>query len=660
MKRFNYFGPHLAIFAILMFAFISCNKDDIMEDSLGIDISTIQAGTDINSIDYDPCLMEPVILELLTEKKGDVGYVSITNDEENVYVNYVAEDGWLIAETSLFIGAKDGIPLKKGGEPDQGKFPYKDKFDPPVTSHEYVIPLEEVGECFVILAYAKVNNCEESCECDGKATELTLRYNGAEAAKIIVTQKKDNVVVFDRLVDPNGEFTVVGTDKGTLGTEITIKVDGIENTKIHTSCSKPLYIGMVSGDFTVVDGWSKNGGQLCEQDPDTPTEPDSGCCDGKVTNLTMRYDGTSGANITVNQKKDDVQVFTGFVNPGEEFSFVGTDKGTLGTEIYLYVGDELNTAIHTSCSKPIYIGMTSGDFTIVDGSSKNGGKLGEAPCEDEKKEDDKNEKEPECKNESAWAGDITFEEYFDTDKWGYLGKYCVEECEQRIDFTYAWEDINEDIVTTLRNDADYNDLVIQSDVLKTSGELKINVFASARGAAFDHAFKIRIPALGVISISGVEGWEIDGSDVILTVFSSTKAELPQENIAPHKFAANTAPDDITCTPNSTREIIIIVDDDEFKFVPEAPYEPFITVNPAGWSTTKYDLTIWEISGTDSWTATNGKKYPNGIIISDNWKWPLEKQIITGPYPNFMDIDSWNPAWADTPPEPDENLVWSCD
>ena len=85
MKRFNYFGPHLAIFAFLMFVFISCNKDDIMDDSLGIDISTIQAGTDMNTIDYDPCSMEPVILELLTEKKGDVGYVSITNDETNIW-----------------------------------------------------------------------------------------------------------------------------------------------------------------------------------------------------------------------------------------------------------------------------------------------------------------------------------------------------------------------------------------------------------------------------------------------------------------------------------------------------------------------------------------------------------------------------------------------
>ncbi len=58
-------------------------------------------------------------------------------------------------------------------------------------------------------------------------------------------------------------FTLIGTDKnGTLGTEITLFVDGNENTKIHTSCSNPIGPGLVSGDFTVIDGYSRNGGQL--------------------------------------------------------------------------------------------------------------------------------------------------------------------------------------------------------------------------------------------------------------------------------------------------------------------------------------------------------------------------------------------------------------
>ncbi len=41
------------------------------------------------------------------------------------------------------------------------------------------------------------------------------------------------------------------------------------------------------------------------------------------------------------------------VQPGEAFTFNGTDSGTLGTEITLFVNGSLNTTVHTSCSKPI-------------------------------------------------------------------------------------------------------------------------------------------------------------------------------------------------------------------------------------------------------------------------------------------------------------------
>ena len=59
-------------------------------------------------------------------------------------------------------------------------------------------------------------------------------------------------------------FTFNGVDKnGTLSTEIRIYVDGGLNTKIHTSCSQPIGPGLVSGDFEVVEGYSREGGLLC-------------------------------------------------------------------------------------------------------------------------------------------------------------------------------------------------------------------------------------------------------------------------------------------------------------------------------------------------------------------------------------------------------------
>ena len=101
-------------------------------------------------------------------------------------------------------------------------------------------------------------------ECDGKVTQLTLRYNGAVAANIQVVQKKPNVEVFNGTVQPGEEFTVYGQDdKGTLSTEIKIFVDTVEHTAIHTSCSQPIGPGLVRGDFEVVEGYSRNGGPLC-------------------------------------------------------------------------------------------------------------------------------------------------------------------------------------------------------------------------------------------------------------------------------------------------------------------------------------------------------------------------------------------------------------
>ncbi len=117
-----------------------------------------------------------------------------------------------------------------------------------------------------IVAALSVPEAEECGPCKGKITELTLKYTGDTTAFIEVFQKKDPVPIFAGDVDPGGEFTFVGTDKkGTMGTEITILVNGKENTTIHTSCSQEIGPGFVSdnGRFSVISGESLKGGPLC-------------------------------------------------------------------------------------------------------------------------------------------------------------------------------------------------------------------------------------------------------------------------------------------------------------------------------------------------------------------------------------------------------------
>jgi hypothetical protein len=218
-------------------------------------------------------------------------------------------------------------------------------------------------------------------ECRGKITELTLRYTGATSAFVEVVQKKDGVI-FGDTVEPDEEFTFFGADdKGTMGTEITLLVDGAEHTAIHTSCSQPIGPGLTKGDFTVVAGYSLEGGELCPVEDDPGGDSGCGECKGKITELTLRYTGATSAFVEVVQKKDGV-IFGDTVEPDEELTFFcADDKGTMGTEITLLVDGAEHTAIHTSCSQPIGPGLTKGDFTVVAGYSLEGGEL--CPVEDD-------------------------------------------------------------------------------------------------------------------------------------------------------------------------------------------------------------------------------------------------------------------------------------
>ena len=103
--------------------------------------------------------------------------------------------------------------------------------------------------------------------------------------------------------------------------------------------------------------------------------PECGECDGKVTQLTLKYLGTVEAIVRVTREEGAVE-FDKLVQPGGEFTLVGSDKkGTLGSEIKVYVDGALNTKIHTSCSQPIGPGLVSGDFKVIEGYSENGGLL---------------------------------------------------------------------------------------------------------------------------------------------------------------------------------------------------------------------------------------------------------------------------------------------
>ena len=215
-------------------------------------------------------------------------------------------------------------------------------------------------------------------ECKGGVTELLLKYTGTGAG--LSVKNKNGVItakITTILTPPNGSYkTILISNNGyKLGTEISITVDG-KTTALHTSCSKPIYVGMKFGlndVFEILSGTSKDGGLLCEKPGDN-----GNCeCEGGVTALTLEYIGTGSVNaLTVKTNKGTVIV----PKVGNTFSIY--DAGAkLGTNIYITVGT-ITTALHTSCSQPIYAGMTFGVgnvFKIVDGTSLSGGKLCDVP-----------------------------------------------------------------------------------------------------------------------------------------------------------------------------------------------------------------------------------------------------------------------------------------
>lgn len=227
-------------------------------------------------------------------------------------------------------------------------------------------------------------------------------------------------------------------------------------------------------------------------------------------------------------------------------------------------------------------------------------------------------------------------------------EFCKGDCAQTVDFTYAWEDLRGS-----GNDSDYNDLVVQSRVSKSTSELKIDFTATARGSSYDHKVRFRVPKTGVIGIFGAASYTQDASYYYVTVFESTKAALPALGSG-GSANAEVGP---ACVPFARKQVVLTLDK-TFVYDSTKPYEPFISVYDSGNATqgTAYDLYIYEVSNRDTWTATNGKAYPNGILIPSDWRWPLEGINIARPYPRFTSLtDGFTANWANTLTDPSKTF-----
>ena len=219
-------------------------------------------------------------------------------------------------------------------------------------------------------------------ECEGKVTNLELKYLGDSSASIMVKTKEKkkkkkkkheemmNPIVFDGNVDAGDTFSFEGNDdKGTLGTEITIYVDGVISQKIHTSCSVPIGPGAIFGNFEVISGYSREGGKLCPSDYEEEKEEEKCDCKGKIVEMSVIYDGPNGAEIIVTGEKGGSQTFSD-VQSGAKLT---PTLGNVGNWYYYAVnGAKKEASIHTSCSDDI-LGNVNAEKSDFGDSGTDGG-----------------------------------------------------------------------------------------------------------------------------------------------------------------------------------------------------------------------------------------------------------------------------------------------
>jgi LruC domain-containing protein len=470
------------------------------------------------------------------------------------------------------------------------------------------------------------NGSPDECGCKKGLQTLTMRYNGTSPAQIVVKERHNQHEIYSGTVEPGGTFTFHGSGHNNrMGINIDFYINGTKNTSIHTSCSVNLYKGDVYGQFTIVDGISKNGLHLCALPADA-----CGCKD-QMYALTMRYDGNSTAQVVVKEKRHHVVIYCGIVSPGTEFSFNGSDNdGKIYKTIYFYVDGVRNATMSTRCKDDIKVGNHYGDFTLIAGTSEGNKPL----CNGDVTP-------PPGGSTSVYKGSLAYE-----DLWPYKGDY------------------------------DFNDLVIDYNfaVSKDAEENVQNITATfiiyAFGASFHNGFGFQLPNVKpnqIIRVTGSDlapnsiftltsnGLEAGQSKATAIVYDDSWRLMPYPGTG---IGINTEMEAPFVTPDTI--VMQMVFYENGAFAPGGPvkfntldignFNPFLVVNQQRGIEVHLpdkpptDLADTKLLGTgdDNSIPANDRFYktdknlPWAINIPVVFTWPIEKEDITHAYNHFAD------------------------
>ena len=217
-------------------------------------------------------------------------------------------------------------------------------------------------------------------------------------------------------------------------------------------------------------------------------------------------------------------------------------------------------------------------------------------------------------------------------------------------------------------DADYNDAVVAAayqvvtDAKGNVRDLLGTFHLLARGASYDHAFGIHLPALpdGAVGTVYVQRFLEDDAQTVevdkfsldeligkgqrrLVVFPSTRAALPSVGKLPYVNTQRAEPDRLAA---SARFWISFDEAIPAKALGDVPFDPYFLVTrkdgrydvhlpgTAAFADRPADLP--DETGADSFLDDNG--YPWVIVVPFGWRFPLEAIRIENAYRQF-------PTWA---------------
>ncbi len=107
------------------------------------------------------------------------------------------------------------------------------------------------------------------CE-GGGLSSLTLEYKGSGTSVTVKSKEKKNEVPYEETFDVSSEktFTVFSGDFAEKigGSNEIILTDNSGSQTIHISCSQPIDVGLVFGNYTIVDGHGAKTGPFCPEE----------------------------------------------------------------------------------------------------------------------------------------------------------------------------------------------------------------------------------------------------------------------------------------------------------------------------------------------------------------------------------------------------------